>query len=363
MICHGCMTELSGTPKFCPKCGVCVEAPAESAQAIKRCPQCGTENPVSAKFCKNDGYGFEGTPTPAPFVPQPTPKTENSAPPPNSLPVETSVAVAPPIQKLPSEPETVGTQTNAAQTSSKGLLIGIASVIAVVATGVGGYRYWSGNQAGPQAPAVQGNTPPPASVATRDTGSAGIGSAPAAPLPQAASPTSIEMAPKVDVTRIHKELNQNLQQAGFGVINASVNTDGSVNLDGMLASKKERDEVVRLALSQYGVERVNEAGLRVALPAMPTSAPPLPVVVAPRVPPSAPPAAPTFKPDPAKLEGDINRALRSGGIGGVTAQVGDDFSVTLKGSATSIAEKTHAFQITRQFKGVGATRDRVFVVE
>ena len=85
---------------------------------------------------------------------------------------------------------------------------------------------------------------------------------------------------------------------------------------------------------------------------MPT--PPQPITL-------VPPPAPTL--NPTTLEGEINRALRNGGAGGVTAQVSDDFSVTLKGAATSAAQKDRAFQIARQFKGVGAVKDRIFVVE
>ena len=47
----------------------------------------------------------------------------------------------------------------------------------------------------------------------------------------------------------------------------------------------------------------------------------------------------------------------------MTAEVGNDFSVTLKGSATSAAQKERAFQIARQFRNVANLKDRVFVVE
>ena len=63
------------------------------------------------------------------------------------------------------------------------------------------------------------------------------------------------------------------------------------------------------------------------------------------------------------MEGEINRTLRTNGVGGVTAQVGDDFSVTLKGSVRSASEKDRVFQITRRFNGVRAMKDKVFVVD
>jgi hypothetical protein len=66
--------------------------------------------------------------------------------------------------------------------------------------------------------------------------------------------------------------------------------------------------------------------------------------------------------DPAKLEGDLNRALRRRDVRGVTAQVGDDGTVMLKGSAYA-ADKDRALQIARTFRGVKSVKDQVFVVE
>lgn len=394
MICNSCMTELSGTPKFCPKCGVRIELPSESAPAIKRCPQCGTDNQLGAKFCKKDGYRFEDAGEPAP---QSARKTEIShSPPPAVVTVDTLVAVAPTAQAIPSEPEAIRLPMAAppemllsktpdsagmvrpesyaetgpaplepiqreAKASSKGLVAGIVGAVAVAAAGAGGYMYWSGSRAEHQQPTAVSNAPPAAfaSAPTLDTKPPVAESAPSVSPPQAAMASSVGTAPKINVAKIQQELDQRLQSAGFGAINSSVNADGSVNLDGTVVSKKLKDEVVQLALSLYGVERINDGGLQV-VPSAKTTSPPPPRVA---VPPQAPQVAPGLKPDPAKLEGDINRALRSGGVGGVTAQVGDDFTVTLKGSATSVAEKSRAFQITHQFRGIGATKDRIFVVE
>ena|GEM_PF-2852798 len=390
MICNSCMTELSGTPKFCPKCGARIEALSDSARPIKHCPQCGTENQIGAKFCKKDGYRFDDLGTP---VPQSTTKTEISdTPPPAAVTVETLFTVAPPPHAIPSEPEAdkpsvdarseipspkppdsagiarpqssaeagpgpLQTTQREAKASSRGLVIGIVGAIAVAAAGAGGYMYWSGNRAEHQQPAAVAIDTLPTTLVPAppvDTKPPIAESVPSVSPPQAAMAPGVGTAPKIDVTKTQQDLDQRLQSAGVGDINGSVNTDGSVNLYGTVGSKKQKDEVVRLALSQYGVERINDTGLQVASPAKATNPPPQRVAV-------PPPAGLT--PDPAKLEGDINRALRSAGVGGVTAQVGDDFSVTLKGSATSVAEKNRAFQITRQFRGVGATKDRIFVVE
>lgn len=105
MICNSCLVELSGKPKFCPKCGARIEAPIESAQPTKRCPQCGAENQIGAKFCKKDGYRFEDAET----------RVSASAPmagvidssPPAILTVEPVVTVAPPARYIPSEPRAI----------------------------------------------------------------------------------------------------------------------------------------------------------------------------------------------------------------------------------------------------------------
>jgi len=381
------LTELSGTPKFCPKCGAGIQAPIESAQPIKRCPQCGAENPIGAKFCKKDGYRFEDSETPAQ---QFAAKIEAiDSPPPSVITIESAVKVSPSARAVPSEPvrptEDVKSETSAPKTpelretalsnlsgaaepilakttrreakaSSKGLVIGIVGAIAVSAAGSGGYVYWSGNRAEHKQPDAVENAPPPGTLppAPPQAAKPSIAeSAPLFPTSQPVVPPGVEAAPKVDVAGIQDELDERLQRAGFGDIDGSVDTDGSVNVHGSVSSRKQKEEVIQLALSIPGVVRVNNSELQVAAPAKAASPPPRVTL--------APPS--TSTPDPAKLEGDINRALRNGGVGGVTAQVGDDFSVTLKGSATSTAEKNRAFQIARQFRGVGATKDRIFVVE
>jgi ribosomal protein L40E len=72
---------------------------------------------------------------------------------------------------------------------------------------------------------------------------------------------------------------------------------------------------------------------------------------------------PLPKVDPAKLEGDINRALRNAGLGSVTAEVNDNLEVTLKGSVMSQHEKEKAFEITNRFKEVKRIKDKIFVIQ
>ena len=177
-----------------------------------------------------------------------------------------------------------------------------------------------------------------------------------APPPLAPSEAPIQPL-TIDVVAIQAAINAQLRKGGLEGISARVDANGKATLEGQVATAKDRERAIRIALAQHGVEGVNDS-IRVVAPASPP--PPLPSIAKKD---EAPPAPVAARPDPAKLEGEINRALRSGGAGGVTAEVGNDFSVTLKGSATSAAQKERAFQIARQFRNVANLKDRVFVVE
>jgi osmotically-inducible protein OsmY len=64
---------------------------------------------------------------------------------------------------------------------------------------------------------------------------------------------------------------------------------------------------------------------------------------------------------PKELEAEINRALRGAGIRWVTANVNDNFEVSLKGVVIMKRQKDEALRITRAFKGVKAVKDIIFV--
>ena len=159
-------------------------------------------------------------------------------------------------------------------------------------------------------------------------------------------PTSVVITrPPVDSAQIENGLNKRLRGAGLGTVSARVDENGIANLKGTVATREEKDKAVTFARLWPGVAGVGDV-IHVT--------PPKEVILTP---------TPAPAPNPTTLEGEINRALRNGGAGGVTAQVSDDFSVTLKGWAISAAQKDRAFQIARQFKGVDVVKDRIFVVE
>ncbi|HVF64469.1 MAG TPA: hypothetical protein VNE58_10790 [Casimicrobiaceae bacterium] len=62
---------------------------------------------------------------------------------------------------------------------------------------------------------------------------------------------------------------------------------------------------------------------------------------------------------PSELKININRALSGGRIDGVTAQVGVDGAVTLRGQTDRLAETERAFRVARTGRGVCAAKDLV----
>ena len=473
MICQNCKAEISGNPKFCPKCGVTMDATvvpattpgsgaAQATAAVPAalssnsaarqdsviCPKCGTPNPPTARFCKKDGVPLQG----GAAAQQPAAPEVTRQPAPQRAAPRVEPAFAP--ERPP------------ARRSWKTLVTAGVAAFVVLASALGGYLYWAGHIGDRQGSVMASvNTElgkkslsnvkissiakdwktvaegMAASQAEKDqalalikkhgqlklidnirvkpsradmeqqlnkelanagmkqvtaqldegfttvtlkdaelspedrdkaeklvtsatmaaAGVADVKVVHAAPVQQTvvASP-AISAQPAVDVAQLENGLNEQLRGAGLGTVSASVDANGTANLQGAVATREEKDRAIKLALSLPGIAGVGDS-IRVAPPAASAA----PARLAPPTSPQAtmPAPAPAAARDPTKLEGEINRALRNGGAGGVTAQVSDDFSVTLKGSATSAAQKDRAFQIARQFKGAGVVKDRIFVVE
>ncbi|MBF0556252.1 MAG: zinc ribbon domain-containing protein, partial [Nitrospirae bacterium] len=57
MICYRCKNNIPKDAAKCPVCGV----KAMPFVGAKTCPNCGTVNPISARYCINDGYSFDVT--------------------------------------------------------------------------------------------------------------------------------------------------------------------------------------------------------------------------------------------------------------------------------------------------------------
>jgi len=176
-------------------------------------------------------------------------------------------------------------------------------------------------------------------------------------------PVASQSAPQrtVDKVALERELNARLRTSGVSGVTGRVNPDMSVALSGTVQSEDERYRALAIGGALPGTNGVRET-IQIAAPQVAKLAPPQAPIQSPppQATPQVPPQAAAI--DPAKLEGDINRALRSRDINSVTAQVNDDMSLTLKGSA-SAAEKERAMQLVRQVRGIRGIKDKIFVVE
>jgi len=479
-----------------PKAQEAVSKPAPPASDSVTCPKCGAANAPTAKFCKKDGYplqaaGAAAAPTamlpPAPAqiaippakpeaigdpVPPPAPK-----PAPQPVSAMQAATLRPAVSAAPRAPVI----KPAAAKSRKGMIIGAAVGVAILASAGGGYSYWAGyigNRQGSvqdeinaelgshglsnikvtvshewvaslagtvpnqsekdqavglvsghkvlksivndvqvesnaadveknlnKALAEAGFSSVPTVQIDKDlmatlrgsandqmeknrmlalaTGVAGVKGVrdeieiapetipepenpdlaevaqPSAP-PPAPPPLQAQAAPPrtVDKAAMERELNVRLRANGVSGVTGRVNSDMSVALSGTVRSADERYRALTIGGALPGANGVRET-IQIAAPQVVKLAPPQ--APPPQVAPPAPsPQAAAI--DPAKLEGDINRALRSRDINSITAQVSDDMSLTLKGSA-SAAEKERALQLARQVRGVRGIKDKIFVVE
>ena len=379
-------------------------APAPAIANLVICPKCGTANAAAAKFCKKDGVALAGGADSVGLADAATKKTNIARA--EGLPLPPILVTEPPPAQLQQAATPIRGAKPASSRSNIVIATGIVAVL--VAAGGGGYWYLTGRNAPTKA---FGEAPPtsPASLApaasiqatpTRQMVDAGVtmiladagfsktiqsttdadlvvtlyGSVTSeeqrarvvalakaatgvaavndrldvaqaaplarsgpndAPIVQAAPP-----APSFDASGVQQDLNRQLRNSGLSGVSVKVNADRSAVLRGKVGTAKEKEDAQILASNSPELSGVRNTIQVIAEP---------------------PQTAATI--DPAKLEGEINRALRNGGVGSVTAQVADDLSVTLKGSVTSAEQKDRAFQVVRRFQARGMPKDRIFVVE
>ncbi len=387
--------------------------PSPSIANLVICPKCGTANVAGAKFCKKDGVALVVSPTGvASNVGRASATTEKAnVAQSTGLPSPPILATEPPPDQVQQEATSIPQAKPASSRSNVVIAAGV--VAALLATGGGGYWYLAGRNAPTKevaetAPTSSASAAPAAStlaVATRQSVDAAVtmiladagfsktiqsttdadlvvtlyGSVAseeqrakvlalaktatgvaavrdqlevvqtattpnevASARPDLAPPSApaAPPVPSFDVTRVQQDLNRQLRNSGLSGVSVKFNADGSAVLRGKVSTAKEKEDAQALVSNSPEVSGVRNTIQVIAEP---------------------PQTAGTI--DPAKLEGEINRALRNSGVGSVTAQVADDLSVTLKGSVTSAEQKDRAFQVARRFQAKGMPKDRIFVVE
>ena len=387
--------------------------PSPAPANLVICPKCGTANAAGAKFCKKDGVALVVSPTGvASNVGRTSPTTKkNNVARAEGLRSPPILATEPPPVQVRQEATHNPQAKPASSRSTVAIATGVVAVL--LAAGGGGYWYLVGRNAPTKEvaeapPTSSAPSAPPASTgvgATRQTVDAAVmmiladaglsktiqsttdadlvvtlygsvaseeqrarvlalvksatgvvavrdqlevvqaatasnevarAQADLAPPSTPAEPP----APSFDVTRVQQDLNRQLRSSGLAGVSVKVNADRSAVLRGKVSTAKEKEDAQILVSNSPELSSVRNTIQIIAEP---------------------PQAAAAV--DPAKLEGEINRALRNGGVGSVTAQVADDLSVTLKGSVTSAEQKDRAFQVVRRFQARGMPKDRIFVIE
>ncbi|MDA8089859.1 MAG: BON domain-containing protein [Desulfobacteraceae bacterium] len=372
MICEKCNTSIPDTAKFCPKCGAKVEM-AKADAMTKKCPSCGAENPVTAKFCKADGYNFqqaEEKPAVGP-VEISAPKdvivcTKCGAPNPitakfcraDGTPLKAETMPA--VEKTGIKPEKAATRKirepvapSVERAPARGrpktwIWLAVGAAILITA-GAGAFLYFS-RQAAPGKAAVSPPAHKTAALPKKPEKIKELPEAkPALPAPKITPtiPPPETVVPSVDAGKLERDVNRALRKRGLRDIYAQVDAGLVATLAGSAKSKKEKDAAIKLARSFRDIKDVRD---NIQVP-----------VVAPLPPPPPAPAPP--HPNPYELESNINRALRVAGLTGISAEVDNDLRVTLKGSASSQEDKDKAFEIAKSFKETKGVRDLIFVVE
>lgn len=404
--CPQCGTENLPTAKFCKKDGYpfnsvavtqgvtasppsVVVAPVESKvqEPATRptslsdtviCPGCGTPNAATARFCKKDGYPLQvagAATSPAAIASAATPPIPEIAPQAISTKQTTPVTPRPAVHAVSAAPVRA-----APAQSRKSWVIGAMAGLAILASAGGGYAYWAG-YIGNRQGHVQDEI-------NAELGSHGLSNIKVtvnhdwvASLAGSVSSQTFkdqafglvsghkELKSIVDTVQIEpnpadveQAVNKALGEAGFSSVPAvQIGKDLVASLQGSAVDQVEKDRMLALAKGVMGVKGLRDEIVVAAPTPLPEPENPEQLEMAPR--PLAPPTAPESSAiDPAKLEGDINRALRNRDINSVTAQVNDDMSLTLKGSA-SADEKERAMQFARQVRGIHGIKDKIFVVE
>ncbi len=371
MICFKCKTSIPDTAKFCPKCGAMVEY-MEKRSSIETeeikynliCPKCRTTYSQTAKFCKKDGTPLQKFPSLEvkletetyevkpeeikPEIEKPKnilycPKCGISYPltakfcKKDGTPLEESVPSTKPkiIREAPPKVEI--------RKPSRRITWIIASGLFVLLNVSLGYLYYSGKISKRQVEnSIASGGSKPSKHA--EPPKAQIEAKPAeAPETRAVSQKEEksfepEISNYIDLAELERRINRELRNKGLRDVYVKVDEDLIATLNGTV--QNPRDKTLTLMITEKFEELKDiRDNIQVVEP------------------------PPIEKIDPSKLEDEISIALRNAGLKGITLEVRDDLTVTLKGTVRSSDEKEKAIQITKKIKGIKKIKDVIFVVE
>ncbi|MBF0338892.1 MAG: BON domain-containing protein [Nitrospirae bacterium] len=466
MECENCNHNFADTAKFCPKCGTKAKNQVAGDAGIKKCPNCGAENPLSAKFCKVDGYNFQQTTekskasnaeaekpseifcpkcgtaydigvkfcksdgtrlqrdgdtirqttTPKNGKKTEIPKTYKTSGSKTRIIVVSAVLVFLILNAavsylylsgyIGSRPEELVTRIND-ELKGKGLSVSCEIDEQWNATLKGTARNASDKELAKVIVSMHEKVkdlkddirilPSPSEVKVAIDGAlraggirdiyADVDNNLTATLQGVTSnkndkDNAMEIAARLGKAKNIKDnirilpspsevkvaIDNALRAGGIMDIHADVDNNLTATLQGVTSNNNEKDNAMKIATGLGTAKNViDNIRLKAAAPKGPVTVQ-RPQGIKTRHHQSAPSDPAKVEEDqyimldPASVEVDLSRALRNAGIRGITAEVGDDLSVTLKGSTGSADDKNRALGIARSFKGVRKVRDRIFVV-
>jgi len=166
----------------------------------------------------------------------------------------------------------------------------------------------------------------------------------------------IKTAPEIvkgDPVRIEEELNKIFRKRGLNNIYAKVNKDLVAILTGAAKSNNDKTLAINIAKSYRELSGVTD-NIRVAPEAPERPAPPAPAA---SPAPSATQAPPQV--DIAKLQEEINMALKRRGLSNAYAEVDRDLVATLNGVVNDKAEESDAINIAKSYGQLRDVRSKI----
>jgi len=352
MICKNCNNSIPDTAKFCPKCGAKVEITERPVEVQKPtdvllCPKCGTSYPLTAKFCKNDG---------TPLQRVSPPMTEIKKPEVTEKEIKPEAAAEPKLEVKTEEKPSEAVIEPKVSIEEKPLIPGPEKPEdVIICPKCGTENHPTARFCRKDGTPLKEETKPPVAAEKEIK-------------PEVTVRHEAEITPaKVEIKKEQKRPSKTWVWVAACILFLIIAGVGSyLYFSGQIGKKTgEVTAVPEVTTKPQEPIKAPEVVEKPASPQEPeTVQPPVPTPETPK-PAKAPIPAPASisKIDPAKLEGDINRALRNAGLRGVTSEVNDNLEVTLKGSVGSNNEKNRAFEIAKSFKEAKKIRDVIFVVE
>jgi ribosomal protein L40E len=345
-----------------PQIQAAKEAEGPEAHYTVKCPTCGTMNPEEARFCRKDGTALKGQAAPA---------------------ADGSVSAEQKPKKSPARMRASAPviKTGNPKRSKTGLWITLSVIVLLLAC-AGGYFYFkgiSGMRPGAFQTILNEELKAKGLNVTVEIGKDWMVTLKGSVQQQAEKDLALttvklhkeaknitdnivfERTPAV----IQADIEKGLTERGLTTVQTQVDESFIATLTGMVNNEDEKTAAMDIGRNINGVKEVHDM---MTVKVEKQQATPSSAAEAQNSKSKAAKAkAAAAKRDSSKtgagrLEGEINRALRSAGISSVSAEVKDDMSAVVKGTVPSAGDKQRVMQVVQGFRQIRNVRDIVFVV-